>query len=146
MIKIYQLITSIHLGGAENVAFQLAEYCRADDPSYNFDFTVIELYKSKNDYAEEKIEHVKQCIYNHIDTPKKSIEEEIIADADVLAHFDNLSMLYWISIGKRKLNCDDSKEFVKKKLEFDYNKLSEYGKEKFNDRYQNIMKILFGYL
>lgn len=99
----------------------------------------------KYNYPEEKLEHVKKCIYNHIDNPKESVEEEIIADADVLAHFDNLSMLYWISMGKRKLNCDESKQFIKKKLEFDYNKLSKYGKEKFNDRYKSIMQTLFGF-
>lgn len=99
----------------------------------------------KYNYSEEKIKHVKKCIYNHTDNSKDSIEEEIIADADVLAHFDNLSMLYWISMGKRRLNCDDAKEFVKKKLKFDYNKLSDYGKEKFKDRYEAIIQTLFGY-
>ena len=63
---------------------------------------------------------VKKCVLNHIDNPKGSVEEEIIADADVLAHFDNLSMLYWISMGKRSMSCDDAKKFVKSKLEFDY--------------------------
>lgn len=106
---------------------------------------VAEKILKKYEYPEEKIKHVKQCIYNHTDNQKNSVEEEIIADADVLAHFDNLSMLYWISMGKRRLNCNDAKEFVKRKLEFDYNKLSEYGKEKFKDRYAIIMEILFGY-
>lgn len=55
MITIYQLIASIHLGGAENVAFQLAEYCK-ENPSYNFKFSVVELYKTRNKYAEEKKE------------------------------------------------------------------------------------------
>lgn len=53
IITIYQLIASIHLGGAENVAFQLAEYCKVN-PEFNFDFTVVELYKTRNKYAAEK--------------------------------------------------------------------------------------------
>lgn len=53
MITIYQLIASIHLGGAENVAFQLSEYCRTNR-SKNFNFTIVELYKTRNEYAEEK--------------------------------------------------------------------------------------------
>ena len=53
MITIYQLITSIQLGGAENVAFQLAEYCK-ENPLYSFEFSVIELYRTRNKYAEEK--------------------------------------------------------------------------------------------
>lgn len=104
---------------------------------------VAEKMLKKYDYPEEKIEFVKKCVYNHIDNQKNSVEEEIIADADVIAHFDNLSMLYWIAFGVKKLNCDDAKEFVKNKLEFDWNKLSEYGKEKLKDRYENIMKTLF---
>ena len=47
MIIIYQLIASIHLGGAENVAFQLAERCKGN-PSYSFKFSVIELYETRN--------------------------------------------------------------------------------------------------
>lgn len=53
MIVIYQLIASIHLGGAENVAFQLAEYCK-QNTSCSFKFSVVELYKTRNKYAEEK--------------------------------------------------------------------------------------------
>ena len=93
----------------------------------------------------EKIELVNKCIYNHIDNPKESVEEEITADADVLAHFDNLSMLYYISLGKRRMNLEEAKKFVKNKLEFDYNKLSQYGKDNYKDRYEKIMKIIFGY-
>lgn len=52
MILIYQLITSIQLGGAENVAFQLAEHCKTGS-SENFKFTVVELYKTNNEYAKE---------------------------------------------------------------------------------------------
>lgn len=106
---------------------------------------VAEKILKKYDYPQDRIEFVKKCVYNHIDNPKESVEEEIIADADVLAHFDNLSMLYYISLGKRKMPFAEGKAFVKDKLEFDYKKLSSYGKEKFKDRYDHIMQTLFGY-
>jgi uncharacterized protein len=106
---------------------------------------VAEKILKKFNYPEEKTEFVKKCIYNHIDNPKESVEEEIIADADVLAHFDNLSMLYYISLKKRKMDLEDAKKFVKDKLEFDFNKLSQYGKNKYKDRYKKIIKTLFGY-
>ncbi len=105
---------------------------------------VAEKILKKYNYPEERIKFVKKCIYNHIDNPKSSVEEEIIADADVLAHFDNLSMLYYIALGKRKLAFEDAKKMVKGKLEFDYNKLSQYGKEKYKDRYEKIIETLFG--
>ena len=53
MITVYQLIASIHLGGAENVAFQLAEYCK-ENQSNNFEFSILELYRTRNKYAIEK--------------------------------------------------------------------------------------------
>ena len=106
---------------------------------------VAEKILKKYNYPEEKIVLVKKCIYNHIDNPKNSVEEEIVADADVLAHFDNLSMLYYISLGRRKLDFEEAKKFVKNKLEFDFKKLSTYGKNKYKDRYENIIKTLFGY-
>ncbi|MBQ9013908.1 MAG: metal-dependent phosphohydrolase, partial [Bacilli bacterium] len=99
----------------------------------------------KYNYPDEKIELVMKCIYNHIYNQNESVEEEITADADVLAHFDNLSMLYYISLGKRRMNLEEAKKFVKNKLEFDYNKLSQYGKDNYKDRYEKIMKTLFGY-
>ena len=53
MITIYQLISSIQLGGAENVAFQLTEHCKTN--SYNnFKFTIVELYDTNNEYAKRE--------------------------------------------------------------------------------------------
>ncbi|UMB60799.1 glycosyltransferase family 4 protein [Lutibacter sp. A80] len=45
-IKIYHLITSINLGGAENVAINLVE----NSPD-NFEFVIIELFNTKSSYA-----------------------------------------------------------------------------------------------
>lgn len=53
MSKIFHIISSIQLGGAEIVAFDLAAYCRkADGNKYNS--TIIELYPTNNDYAAAK--------------------------------------------------------------------------------------------
>lgn len=65
MIKIYHLIASIYLGGSENVAFQIAEYCNKNKPS-NFKFTIIELYKTKNKYADVKRCTLKRKNINNI--------------------------------------------------------------------------------
>ena len=80
----------------------------------------------------KKIENIKKCIYNHIDSPKGSVEEEIVADTDTLSHFDNLSTLYYLAL-------------VILKLEFGYDKLSLYGKEKYKERYEMIIETLFIY-
>ncbi len=52
-MKIIQLITSINLGGAENVAFNLSEFCQKDT-SERFEFTIVEIFQSKNQYAQNK--------------------------------------------------------------------------------------------
>lgn len=49
MIKIVQLISSINLGGAENVAFSIVE-----NNNKNFDFTLVELFRSNTNYANKK--------------------------------------------------------------------------------------------
>ena len=106
---------------------------------------VAEEILKKYNYPKEKIERVKRCIYNHGDNPKESVEEEIVADADVLSHFDDLSTLYYLAFKMLKLDFDQAKDFIKKKLEFDYNKLSKYGKNKYKERYELIVDTLFGY-
>ena len=106
---------------------------------------VAEEILKKYNYPEEKIERVKRCIYNHIDNPKESVEEEIVGDADALSHFDDLSTLYYLAFRMLKLDFDQAKDFIKKKLEFDYNKLSKYGKNKYKERYELIVDTLFGY-
>lgn len=55
MNKIYQLISSIQLGGAENVAFELAEHC-GNELHDDSEIVIVELYKSGNDYARFKKE------------------------------------------------------------------------------------------
>jgi glycosyltransferase involved in cell wall biosynthesis len=52
-MKVLQLITSINLGGAENVAFHLSEQCMKDSDELT-EFTIVELYRSNTDYANAK--------------------------------------------------------------------------------------------
>jgi glycosyltransferase involved in cell wall biosynthesis len=53
MSKIFQLINSIQLGGAEIVAFNLSEFCKSNTP-LEFEFVVVELHKTKEAYSIEK--------------------------------------------------------------------------------------------
>lgn len=58
MEKIFQLITSVQLGGAEMVAFDLAEHCRRVG-AIGADITVVELFSTQNQYALAKKEELK---------------------------------------------------------------------------------------
>ncbi|WP_338868979.1 glycosyltransferase family 4 protein [Spirosoma sp. SC4-14] len=59
MAKIFQLITSINLGGAENIAFQLSEFCNQTEKGDKHDIFIIELFPSSSEYAIKKREELK---------------------------------------------------------------------------------------
>ena len=100
----------------------------------------------KLNYPEEKIEHVKKCIQNHRSSGKANrttIEEQCVADADTIAHFDAIPSLFSLAYKDRKMKIEEGANFVKEKLKRDYQKLSPKTKELMKSRYQNIMKEVF---
>lgn len=104
-----------------------------------------ELLKELN-YPEDRIERVKNCILNHRgskDRPRNTIEEECVADADVIAHFDRIPGLFSLVYKDMNLSIKDGEEYVRKKLERDYGKLSERSKKLLKDRYDEIKRVLF---
>jgi len=94
-------------------------------------------------YSVDKIRKVKNCILNHSSARKKyrtTIEEQILVDADAMAHFDCVDSIYSLAYNVMGLNVEDSKNFVKEKLTKDYNEISEDAKKYVNDQYEEIMK------
>jgi len=57
MLKVFQVVRSIHLGGAEIVAFNISEYCNI--PQKKFEFIVVELHKSFDEYSVNKKNELK---------------------------------------------------------------------------------------
>ncbi len=103
---------------------------------------------TKLNYPQDRKESVKECILRHRgskDLPRNTIEEQCVADADVMAHFDCIPSLFHLAFGKNEmgLSLEEGTEFVKKKLERDYNKLSQRTKEVLKEKYENIVSILF---
>ena len=99
-------------------------------------------------YPEDRKERVKECVLRHRgskDLPRNTIEEQCVADADVMAHFDCIPSMFHLVFCKNDLDMSikDGTEFVKKKLERDFSKLSDRSREELRDRYENIMKVLF---
>lgn len=94
-------------------------------------------------YPEEKIESVVGCVFNHRSSKNATnIEEQCVADADILAHFDNISMLFNSAFNRNNVKLQDIKEWLKECFEKDYNDLSENTKEYFKERYEMICNIL----
>lgn len=96
----------------------------------------------KMDYPKEKIEKVKVCILNHSNKRKEfrtTIEEQILVDADAMAHFDCIENLYSLAHNVIGLNEEESLNFVKEKLTKDYNEISDDAKKYVKEKYEEIM-------
>lgn len=97
-------------------------------------------------YPREKIEQVKKCVFNHSGRNRelrKTIEEHCVADGDALAHFDRIPSLFSLAYNLHGMTLDDGREYVKKRLQDDYNELSEKLKPLYKDKFDIIMSTVF---
>lgn len=93
---------------------------------------------TKLNYSKDKIEKVKAYILSHrgsIPMHKESKEAQILADADVMAHFDSIKDLL-------KIVFKGNKKETLGKLERGYAKLSENGKLLMKDKLELARKQL----
>lgn len=96
----------------------------------------------KNNYPKEKIEKVVKCILNHSNKRKEyrtTLEENILVDADAMAHFDCVDSIYSLAHNVIGLNEEDSIKFVKEKITKDYNEISLDVKMLIEEKYNKIM-------
>lgn len=97
------------------------------------------------DYDEDKLNRVLKCVYNHRSSKNaESIEEKCVADADILAHFDNIPMLFNSAFIRNNIPLNEIRTWMKECFEKDYNDLSDRTKETFKEQYQEICKIVLG--
>ena len=97
---------------------------------------------TKYNYPQEKISLIKKIILNHSSKRKDyrtTLEEQILVDADALAHFDSIKNLY--SLAHKVMNLDEmeSIKFVKDKITKDYNEVSSDAKKLIKDKYKKII-------
>lgn len=72
-----------------------------------------------------------------------SIEEKIIAEADVMANFDNISGIFKAAFVYENLNQKEAKESAKKKLQNKWNQLEfEESKILIRPKYEAAMLLL----
>jgi len=97
-------------------------------------------------YPSEKIELVKKCILNHRGSKnfeRASIEEQIVAEADVLSNFDNLAGIFKVALVYENLSQDDARKSVKEKLERKWKQLHfETSKKLIKPKYEAAMLLL----
>lgn len=99
----------------------------------------------KHGYSQDFIDKVKKCIFSHraSATKEKLAPEEIcLADADGLAHIENLfQIIMWR--GQRGDSIEDANAFIKEKFQKTYAKLSDDSKEYIKDKFDAAMKIFY---
>ena len=84
-----------------------------------------------------------KCILNHRSSKKATTLEELcVSDADILAHFDNIPMLFNLAYKKNNLELHEVRKYIKEIFEKDYNDLSDKTKETFKDKYKLIYETI----
>lgn len=97
-------------------------------------------------YPEGKIELVKKCILNHRgsqNNTRESIEEIVIAEADVLSNFDDIGGLFQVAYKYEGMNRGDAQRSVLRKLENKFNQLHlDKSKELIGPKFKAAMLLL----
>jgi len=97
-------------------------------------------------YAPKKINLIKKCILNHrgsIENKRNSIEEQIIAEADVLSNFDNIGGIFKAAFIYENKTQGEAKKSVKEKLERKWKQLHfEKSKKMVKPKYEAAMLLL----
>ncbi|EKE19562.1 MAG: hypothetical protein ACD_8C00138G0005 [uncultured bacterium] len=97
-------------------------------------------------YPEEKVQLVKNCVLHHRGSQKmelETLEEQIVAEADAMSNFDNLSGIFKAAFVYENLNQGEARKSVFKKLENKWNQLKfEKSKEIIRPKFQAIKLLL----
>ena len=90
-------------------------------------------------YPQEKIERIKGCILHHSKSKyATNIDELCVADADVLAHFNNADLVF-ATLQERGADLKKTKEW----FDEDFNDLSDRTKEWYKPKYDELITKLF---
>jgi len=99
---------------------------------------------SEYNYPQDKMRQVLGCVLHHRSSKNtENLEELCVADADVLAHFDNIPMLFEVAYNVQNIvGLENVRQFIQETFEKDFNDLSERTKIDFEPEYKTIRKIV----
>ena len=95
-------------------------------------------------YEEKIIGHVSDCILTHRGSKNlspKTVEAEIVASADGIAHIKYIPLLFYHSYGKKELDFFDGLKSIKLKIDQSYAKVSDFAKKEINKEYEKSQKM-----
>ena len=85
------------------------------------------------------------CVLHHRSSINaENIEELCVCDADILAHFDNIPMLFNSAFTQHGVPLNQVREWMDWSFEKDYADLSERTKADFRERYRVIRSVVIG--
>ncbi len=96
-------------------------------------------------YPPERIEAVQYCIATHrasVPSERRTIEAQCLADADAMAHIDQVPSLMRMVYVERGLDIDEGTRWVRAKLQRSWNKLSAQAREMISDKYIAVLVTL----
>ena len=103
-----------------------------------------ELLKKYN-YPQEKIEHIKECIFSHrgsVKMQRRTIEAKILASADAMSHITETADMFHLTYNIHGYGIAEGAEWLKGKLKRSWSKTMPTGKEMVRADYKIAMKIL----
>jgi len=95
----------------------------------------------KYNYPPERIKQVQHCIMAHRASKRiraETLEAKIIACADSMAHFANISSLLYLAFMQHGLSTTDGRQFVLDKLRRSWQKLMPVARKILNKKYRAI--------
>jgi HD superfamily phosphodiesterase len=96
-------------------------------------------------YPKNRIELIQKCIKNHrgsVNNKKGSSEEICVADIDAMAHISEIGSLFYVVYKEMGMDIEQGNTWIKDKIKRDWNKMSEKGRIKFQNKYDQIIDIL----
>lgn len=97
------------------------------------------------DCPQEKIDAIKYCIATHrasVPVKRHSLEAQCLADADAMAHIEQVPSLMRMVYVERGLGIDEGTRWVRAKLERSWNKLSPLAQDLMREKYFAVLKTL----
>ena len=133
----------VKLGALLHDIALICEVGSKKDHNINGKILAEEMLKKYN-YPEDRMNRVLSCVYNHRSSKNATnIEDLCVADADILAHFDNIPMLFDSAFNLDKVRLYDVRKWMRDAFEKDYNDLSDRTKENFKSKYEMICEVIF---
>lgn len=96
-------------------------------------------------YPEERIAQVAHCILSHrasVSVPRNTLEAEVVASADAMAHFTSVASLLHFAFAKRGLSVEEGSAWVLAKLARSWEKLRPEAQELVREKYDAIKMAL----